>query len=173
MTSAVQGLNVNGLGLHYGAALVTQLRVLDARQVTFARNAPTFSKGFVAATCSWPGDSNFKFDVVSVHLDFASSNVRARQLSVLAKSIKKAARPVIIMGDFNTEMSKKLLPGFLKETGLSTWKPDNDSIVTFPGRGSRIDWILVSPEFRIVKQTILDDVVSDHRVVRAAIRRNE
>jgi endonuclease/exonuclease/phosphatase family metal-dependent hydrolase len=173
MTSAVQGQNVDGLGLHYGAALVTQLKVTDAHQVTFARNVPTFSKGFVVATCTWPGDSSFKFDVVSVHLDFASSKVRASQMKVLAASIKKAARPVIVMGDFNTNMSEKLLPDFLKTTRLSTWKPNDESIVTFPLMDSRIDWILVSQEFNIVQQAVLDDVVSDHRAVRATIRRNE
>ncbi len=171
MASAVQGRNVDGLGLHYGAAVVTELKVSGARQVTFEKNAPTFSKGFVVVTCSWPGYAGFEFDVVSLHLDFASATVRSRQLAILGKLVKQSARPIILMGDFNTDMSKDLLPKFLQETGLQTWRVNDSSIVTFPVLGSRIDWIFTSPEFRIVEQRVLDDVLSDHSIVVATLER--
>jgi hypothetical protein len=32
------------------------------------------------------------------------------------------------MGDFNTDMSKSLLPQFISRTGLQTWKADDQSI---------------------------------------------
>ncbi|MBT3285694.1 MAG: hypothetical protein HN380_00010 [Victivallales bacterium] len=171
MTSAIQGTNVSGWGLHYGAAIVSQLEVSDAHQITFPRNIPTFSKGFVVATCEWPGDQSFRFDVVSLHLDFASAKVRSKQLSVLENLVTKTDRPIIIMGDFNTDMSKSLLPQFISRTGLQTWKADDQSIVTFPALKSRIDWILASSEFRIVEQSVLDDVLSDHRILKAVIGR--
>jgi endonuclease/exonuclease/phosphatase family metal-dependent hydrolase len=171
MTSAAQGLNVNGLGLGYGTAVISQLKASNARQVTFEKNMPTLSKGFVAVTNEWPGDPAFKFDAVSLHLDFANNNVRKKQLKALSEFIKTADKPVILMGDFNTDMSKDLLPKFLKETQLATWKANDDSIVTFPLLGTRIDWILVSPEFRIVEQTVLDDVLSDHKILTAGIER--
>jgi endonuclease/exonuclease/phosphatase family metal-dependent hydrolase len=75
------------------------------------------------------------------------------------------------MGDFNTDMSKSLLPQFISRTGLQTWKADDQSIVTFPALKSRIDWILASSEFRIVEQSVLDDVLSDHRILKAVIGR--
>jgi len=160
MTSAVQGRNIDGLGLHYGSAVVTQLEVFQAREVTFEMNLPTFSKGFVVVTCTWPGDPGFEFDVVSLHLDFASSEVRSSQISILLDLVKQTDRPVILMGDFNTDMSGELLPAFIKESGLRTWRVNDASIVTFPVLGSRIDWIFASPELRIVNQRVLDDVLS-------------
>jgi len=172
MTSVVQGKNIDGLGLHYGAAVVTRLQTSSARQVTFDKNYPTFSKGFVVVTCSWPGDPAFQFDVLSLHLDFASAKVRSRQLAVLTELVNKNPRPMILMGDFNTDMSADLLPKFMAETGLQTWRADDTSIVTFPILGSRIDWIFASSEFQIVKQSLLDDVLSDHRIVAASLVRS-
>ena len=171
MRSAVQGANVSGCGLHYGTAIVSQLNVSAAHQITFARNFPTFSKGLAVATCEWPGDQSYKFDVVSLHLDFASSKARSNQLSVLEDLVSSTDRPIIIMGDFNTDMSRPLLPKFISRTGLQAWKADDQSIVTFPTLGSRIDWILASSEFQMVEQSVLEDVLSDHRIVKAVIGR--
>ncbi|RVU83708.1 hypothetical protein EOL70_15390 [Leucothrix sargassi] len=173
MSSAVQGLNVNGLGLGYGTALVTQLKASNARQLTFEKNFPTLSKGLVVVTCEWPGDASFKFDVVSLHLDFANSSVREEQLAALKKLIKTSDRPVVVMGDFNTDMSEALLPTFVKDTGLSAWKIDDPSIITFPLMSTRIDWIFVSPQLQIVEQTVLDEVLSDHKIVTAVIERTQ
>lgn len=170
MRYALQGKHVNGLGLHYGAALISKLEVTEARSETFKMSIPTFSKGFVVATMKW-GD--FNFDMVSLHLDFSRASVRKEQLDFLAKNLKERNLPLVIMGDFNTDMSKELLPNFMNEMKLKTWKPNDKSIVTFPFLGgSRIDWVLVSSEFEIVEQTILDDVVSDHSVLRAVLKRS-
>ena len=171
MTAAVQGQNIDGLGLHYGAGVVTQLQASAARQVTFQKNFPTFSKGFVVVTCSWPGDPDFQFDVVSLHLDFASTKARSHQIAVLTELVVQNPRPIILMGDFNTVMSADLLPKFIVDTGLQTWRADDASIVTFPILGSRIDWIFASAEFQIVGQEVLDDVLSDHRIIVASLVR--
>lgn len=171
MTSVAHALNIDGLGLHYGTAIATQLKVTAAHQTTFPRNLPSFSKGFVVTTCIWPGDDNFTFDVVSLHLDFASHKVRSRQLAQLTELVTQTPRPMILMGDFNTDMTKELLPNFLKETGLTAWRTDDHSIVTFPILKSRIDWILVSPEFHITNHKLIDEHLSDHRFVAATLTR--
>ena len=171
MKFSVQGKNVDGLGLHYGTAIVTKVDIKKAKQITFNRNIPTFSKGFVIATCIWPNDPKFYFDVVSIHLDFASAKVRKKQLRQLGDELRKNNRPVIIMGDFNTDATKQLLPEFLNALELSTWKQNDTEIITFPGLNTRIDWIIVSHEFRILRQSVLDDVVSDHKALKAVICR--
>ncbi|MDM8536680.1 endonuclease/exonuclease/phosphatase family protein [Desulfobacterales bacterium HSG17] len=171
MRAAIQAHNVDGLGLHYGAAILTTFDVTEARQFTFPRNIPTFSKGFVIATCEWPDDPDFLFDVISLHLDFARAEVREAQIHELSQVLRKNNRPFIIMGDFNTDMEGKLLPQFSDELDLTTWARDDETIITFPGLGHRIDWIFVNNGFKIIEQEILDDIVSDHRVVRARIKR--
>jgi len=172
MTTAMQANNVDGLGLHYGTAIISKLAVKYARQETFPMSFPSFSKGFLVATCVWPPDISFEFDVISLHLDFLNATVRAKQLSILKDYIKHSTRPVILMGDFNTDMNKEILPKFLEQTGLVMWKPNDKSIITFPKFGQRIDFILVSSEFKIIQENVLPDVISDHRSVEAIIERN-
>ena len=171
MKYAVEGRNVSGLGLHYGTAIVSRLETANARQLTFKKNFPTFSKGFLAVRCQWPGEENFFFEFISLHLDFASSTVRERQLAELAEFLKNNRYPLIICGDFNSDMNTELLPLFLENHQLSTWEQDNGEIITFPTLKARIDWVFVSKEFNILRQDVLEDNVSDHRIVKAVISR--
>ena len=164
MHFSIQGEHVSGFGLQYGTSLIGKLNVIEAYSQTFTKSIPMLSKGFVMATCQWQG---LIFDVVSLHLDFARSVTRQKQLNLLETTLKKQNRPMIIMGDFNTDMSTKLLPDFMQELNLYTWRPNDKEIVTFPSLGGyRIDWILISQEFKIIDHQILDDIVSDHLSVK-------
>jgi len=169
MHFALQGEHVSGLGLCYGASLIGNLKVIDAKSQTFERSIPTFSKGFVVVTCVWQG---LDFDVVSLHLDFARDSVRKKQLNLLAEHLEKHHKPVVIMGDFNTDMSKGLLPNFMQRLNLHTWRENDKKIITFRSLGgSRIDWVLVSSEFEIVEHKVLDDLISDHQAVKVVLRK--
>ena len=48
--------------------------------------------------------------------------------------------------------------------------PEADDLVTFPSLQRRLDWVLVSREIEFVGHRVLDDAVSDHRVVVADLR---
>jgi len=171
MRFAVQGEHINGLGLKYGASLVSNVNVLNAHSQTFQMNIPTFSKGFVLSTCEW---QDITFSVVSLHLDFARPSVRKRQLKHVAETLKKEGTPVIVMGDFNTMKSYESLPDFMEALNLHTWKFDDKSIITFPSLGGfRLDWVLVSTEFEIVHQEVLDEVVSDHRALKVVLKKRK
>lgn len=166
-----QSGNVSGLGLHYGTAMIGSLAVKDsATSHTFQRSFPTFSKGCVITTCYWPGEPEFEFDLFSVHLDFANSKVREKQLTELTELINSRQRPVIVMGDFNTEANDGL-KAFRDENQLSTWEWDATDIVTFPTFERRLDWIFVSKEFELTGHTVLEEVISDHRAIKATVRR--
>lgn len=168
MRMAVQGLHVDGLGLHYGTAITSNLDALEAHQVTFDKNIPTLSKGFVVTTYQWPG-TPLLFDVISLHLDFANPWVREKQLAHITQVIQNNKRPVIIMGDFNTDMQDNALSSFVQTLQLHTWKPEDTAMITFETLNSRIDWVFVSDLFKIEQQTILEDIVSDHKIVKTII----
>ena len=102
----VQARNVDGVGLHYGTALLSRFEIEDATTHTFRPTPPTFSKGLAIARMKWPGDAGFEFDIVSVHLDFASGSARHRQTLELAELIRERGRPVILAGDFNCSWSE-------------------------------------------------------------------
>jgi len=123
MSHAVEGRNVDGLGLNYGTAIISKTQIHKAQQVTFERNFPTLSKGYVCATCEWPGDDAFQFEVFSIHLDFASGSVRRRQLEDLSGRLAElgtANRPFVILGDFNTDTTSTSFRTLIEDHGLQT-----------------------------------------------------
>ncbi len=171
LSYSAHAANVDGLGLSYGTAIISKEPMIKARQLTFPRNYPTLSKGCIISTCSWPGDDDFRFLAVSVHLDFASESARAEQLGLLSEEIAKLALPVIVLGDFNTDSRDASFTRFVEDLGLSTWEVENFSWITFPSMNRRLDWIMVSKEFQLREFEVLPDVVSDHLAIKAVLQR--
>ncbi len=167
----VHALNVDGAGLHYGTAMLSRLRMTEAAAHTFRPSPPTFSKGVTIARMIWPGDESFEFDVVAVHLDFASGSARSRQVEELVGILRERGKPVVLAGDFNSSWAAD---GAVRQIAtvleLTTFEPDRE-MVTFPFTGERLDWVLVSHEFEIASVAPIDAKLSDHRPIRAVIRR--
>lgn len=171
LPKVLQALNVDGVGLHYGTALVSRFAIADPLAYTFKPSPPTFSKGVAIARVAWPGDSSFEFDVVSIHLDFASGTARDRQVDELVDVLSERACPVIIAGDLNCNWSEDgATKRLVKKLRLTAYEPESD-MVTFPFTGERLDWVLVSNDFEITSVKAIDARVSDHRPLRAVIRR--
>lgn len=166
-----RGRHVQAPGLRYGTALLSRDALTDPRSVAFRPSPPTPPKGFLVAAVHPPGRPDLELDVVSVHLDFASARVRARQIDTMIRHLSGRGRPMVVMGDFNcgwTDGSsglRRLAEGL----SLQTWKPEERDLVTFAATGKRLDWILVSPGLQIKRHQVLQDVVSDHKAVVAEI----
>lgn len=161
----VHGEHVKGLDLAYGTALLSQLTLDQAVSVTFAPSLPTFSKGFVVSALPWPGRPELTVDIVSVHLDFARRAVRERQLTEMARTLAARGRPLVVMGDFNCDP----VPQLAEALGLKAYERESKGMGTFRTSGSRIDWILVSPELNFVSYRTLPALISDHLGVVAEI----
>ncbi len=114
------------------------------------------------------------FWVAVTHLDNKGIQARYEQAKIIVSWIKeRKGDPVILMGDFNagpTSHIHDLLTG--SETGLfDTWqvagmKEDADSFTHHGFTGvphdSRIDWILVTPHFKVVQVEIIRDDFHGH-----------
>ena len=76
--------------------------------------------------------------------------------------------------DFNTRWDKEdsALHLIARELGLSPYKPEQTGLETFAPSGRRLDWILISPEFRFHSYKVINDSVSDHRAVVAELLLN-
>lgn len=165
---SVHADNVKGLGLSYGTAILSDFEVQEAHEYTFARTFPTFSKGFAVATV---GTAVGPVDVVSVHLDFASSARRASQLEEMAGVLAPRTNALIVAGDFNCgwDDAEDLLPKFCDRLGLQAYEPASESLATYPRFESRIDWILIDEAFRFESYGVHTNRVSDHRAISARI----
>ncbi|MBT5230264.1 MAG: hypothetical protein HOM11_08295 [Methylococcales bacterium] len=173
MPNRLTGHHVEGFGVAYGTALLSQLPLSNPVSYRFEPSPPTFSKGFVVASIQWPGQT-LMVDVVSLHLDFSRSTVRQAQIQELVTLLQQRNNPVVVLGDFNTDGSGdnsclKTLQHALK---LKAYAGNGKKFETFPLTEKRLDWILISPQMSFANYHTLPDVVSDHLAVVAELTLN-
>jgi endonuclease/exonuclease/phosphatase family metal-dependent hydrolase len=171
--ASAHGEHVKGLDLAYGTALMTNLNLSDALSVTFPPSFPTPSKGFIVSTIELA--ENIEIDVVSVHLDFARHSVRTQQVEVIKSVLKNRNRPIILMGDLNSQWDDKDSPVRALSTALNlqAWKQGNSGFDTYPPFGLQLDWVLVSSELSYQSCRVVPDAISDHRAVVCDIQVNK
>jgi len=170
-SDSVQASHVDAIGLSYGTALVSRLELSNSQAVTFDPSLSPVPKGFIVSTIRWPGRRGIDIDVVSVHLDFMSASVRKKQVDELVALLRARNNPVIVMGDLNSgwyqrESTAKYL---VENLGLTAYRPEDTTMMTFPALGERLDWILISPDFEFSSYEVLGAEVSDHRGVVARL----
>ena len=170
----VRANHVDGYGLFYGTAFVSNLEMKHPEAITFEPELSMMPKGFIVASVTWPGEPCVELDVVSVHLDFSSEAIRRKQATELVNILSARNRPMVIMGDFNTRWDKEnsALHLITRELGLSPYKPEQTGLETFARFGHRLDWVLISPGFEFHSYNVINDHVSDHRAVVAELALN-
>lgn len=170
-SSAVNGTHVDGAGLAYGTALLATTDLRHAESVTFNPDFSLTPKGFVVSSVDWPGQPGLQVDVVSLHLDFSSENIRRQQALELIEFMHDRNRPMIVMGDFNADWgaSDATVRLIASELALNAYDPDGKGQATFPDRNKRLDWILVSSGMEFREYQVVSDAVSDHRGVIAEL----
>ncbi|WP_028583463.1 endonuclease/exonuclease/phosphatase family protein [Desulfogranum mediterraneum] len=99
--------------------------------------------------------------VFLVHLSLTYKN-RQYQLERLYRLIREVDRPVILAGDFNVLWGKRELELFLGATGLVSANPEKKP--SYPSRSPKreLDFILHSPELKVVNFQIPTITYSDH-----------
>jgi len=169
--SGMLAVHAEGGGQMYGTALLTQLPVIEKRAYTFVPAPATFPKGFSLLTVRWPANGEL-VDVVSLHLEPLRSNVRQSQARQLIAALADRGRPLVVMGDFNTEWGHKdgVLESIINDLNLQTFRQEAQDLETFPRLGRRLDWILASQHFEFAGFTVLPERLSDHRAVVALLR---
>ncbi len=169
--SGLLSIHAEGGGQTYGTALLTQLPVVDKRAYTFAPAVATFPKGFSLLTVRWPAEDEL-VDLVSLHLEPLRTKVRQEQARQLIAALADRGRPLIIMGDFNTEWDHRdgVLDSIIRDLDLQTFRQQAEDLATYPRFGRRLDWILASQHFEFAGFSVLPDRLSDHRAVMALLR---
>ncbi len=172
MEHSFRGTHMDTMGLSYGTALLSRLPLDNPFSMTFAPSPPTPSKGLVAATIAWPHQPETTIQVVSVHLDFARTGVRTRQVKEMIHRFSDRKRPLIVLGDFNCRWSddSSAVRAVAEGLKLRAYCPESRDLETFPTLKRRIDWILISEPLEFVDYKTLPEKVSDHRGVVAGIR---
>jgi endonuclease/exonuclease/phosphatase family metal-dependent hydrolase len=169
------GVHASGKLYNFGTALLSGYPFKGAFSHSFKPSKPTTNKGFVAAAVDWnPAGAlqqpiSIKF--ISVHLDFSRRSVRRSQIDEMVDALSRIERPMVLMGDFNTDWqtedsSLKYLAGQLD---LIVYEPHAEGLSTYGEKGARLDWILISPDLRFSRYVVVPEVISDHYAVAAEI----
>lgn len=116
--------------------------------------------------------------LIGVHLDPYDEATRIAAARVLGEHIEDRHLPLVIAGDFNTAprgldgaepVERRTAVSLLLDAGLAagegidgsprhlTWPADHPSII--------IDWILVTPDLRVIDHQALATELSDHRPI--------
>lgn len=162
-------------GMRHGHALLSRHPLAGAADLRFERRF-CHDKGFVVAATAAPELGGCAIDVVSVHLEPFNPFVRQAQIGELVRALEERrsvySHPLVVMGDMNAGYGGGSGVGLIAGgLGLQAWEPEARH-PTFPARrpALRLDWILASPELRIVGLETLPDAVSDHAPVVAEIQ---
>jgi endonuclease/exonuclease/phosphatase family metal-dependent hydrolase len=175
-------------GLRWGNAILSKYPVTNARMVNFPpyalweRIVAGHKKGIL---CEVRLDEDSITRVLGVHLDTRSASTRMKSAEQIEKIRAESATPLIVAGDFNsspigfpgvkttsdgaTAISYLLATGFYRTDPLSEPEPAD---CTFPSTDPArvIDWILVSPEWKIISRTVFPKTLSDHNAVLMEIQ---
>ncbi len=159
----------------YGTAILSRMPVTETIEHTFKPSPPTFNKGFLLGRVLWKpdpeADRTITIDIVSVHLDFSRKKVRQQQIIEIADILSTRSRPMIILGDFNSEWlaDDSVVKRLAEKAHMKVYQPDAKHLQTYLKRGKRLDWILISKELDFVSYKVLPDVVSDHQAIVATV----
>jgi endonuclease/exonuclease/phosphatase family metal-dependent hydrolase len=157
----------------FGVALLTRLPVVAFHNDTITRLSTQQANPVPAPM---PGLLDAEIDVHGTHvrvfvthLDYRRDpGVRERQVADMLRHIGASTMPTLLLGDLNATPGAPELQPLLSRLH-DAWDASRGTGFTYPAEAprERIDYVLVSPAFRVLDARVLDTQASDHRPVVA------
>lgn len=95
--------------------------------------------------------------VLVTHLGLVKQE-RAHDVEELNKRLQEREGPVLVLGDFNTNLQAPELQPWLQHLQPTT----EHEVETFPGSGEQIDYVLASKQFKTTSSYTVSSQASDH-----------
>lgn len=166
-------LRPGGAPREFGVALLSRYPVVAWRNDTLTRLStqepnpvPAPMPGLLEARIAMGSTMVRVFDT---HLDYRSDpRVRAQQVREMLERIGEPAEPTLVLGDMNATPDAPELRPLLARL-RDAWPPAAGRGFTYPADrpAKRIDYVLVSPHFRVRAAWVPATGASDHRPVVA------
>ncbi|AHG89768.1 Endonuclease/exonuclease/phosphatase [Gemmatirosa kalamazoonensis] len=160
----------------FGVALLTRYAIVRWRNDSLTRlstqdanAAPTRMPGLLDATLDVRGTP---VRVLVTHLDYrADPRVRAAQVAELLAVLDESRAPTLLFGDLNAPPDAPELRPLLGRL-RDAWPDSAGTGLTYPADSptKRIDYVLLSPHFRVRSATVPAVRASDHRPVVVDLR---
>jgi endonuclease/exonuclease/phosphatase family metal-dependent hydrolase len=156
----------------FGVALLSKFPIARWSNDTLTRlstqdtnPAPTPMPGLLDATIDVRGTS---VRIFNTHLDYRPDpRVRRQQVAEMLARIGETSAPTIVFGDMNAKPDAPELQPLLQRLHDAWSDGGVGPGFTYPAEepSERIDYVLVSPHFRIRSATVPATLASDHRSV--------
>jgi endonuclease/exonuclease/phosphatase family metal-dependent hydrolase len=155
----------------FGVALLSRYPIVRSRNDTLTRLStqqqnpvPAPMPGLLEATIDVQGTS---VRVFNTHLDYRSDpHVRQQQVTEMLAHIGAPTVPTLVFGDMNAEPDAPELQPLLHRL-RDAWLAMDGPGFTYPADApaKRIDYVLLSPRFRVRSASVPATRASDHRPV--------
>lgn len=157
--------------------VVTKKDVIKVKtyRLTFISIKPVFNLPRIATVLIVKDKSFNKICIINTHLEHKVEKIKIKQLKVINSLVLKYTEefPVILMGDFNMDLSNKVFKDFIKTVSKyikrvdikePTWNPKEKTLdhIFIPN-----NWNLSSVE--VIKNE-LTDKLSDHNLLKIKVK---
>lgn len=109
--------------------------------------------------------NNELVSIYNTHLDFKFDSVKERELDKIYEIISKDKNKIILTGDFNLKINKKIFNDFIDKLSVLNIEriPINEKTLKQSMFNRAIDHIFISKEFELVDMEVIKDLdISDH-----------
>ncbi len=173
---------------HFGEknAIITNLKIIKTKTYSLSKNINKIGKRSLLsifpriATVTTITKEKRKFTVINTHLDHLTNTGRKTQLIYLKQIIELNNNyPIILTGDFNLNKDNKLFQKFVKYMQKRNCKlvPINENTFKPPVNPFKLsyncktpDHIFISKEFIIESVNVIDNNLSDHKLIKIKIK---
>lgn len=161
------GKSTNIYILPYGNSIISRYPIISTKIIKIPGNSIE-KRSILEAKIEV--DKNI-FTIYITHLGLTISEQK-NGIDTLLKYVKNESS--IIMGDFNTENISILKP--IKDKFIDSEIKFKNKLYSWPSNSpnKKIDYIFTSKDINIVKSTILDEIISDHKplIIEIKIKNN-
>lgn len=176
---------------HFGEknVIITNLKIIKTKTYSLSKNINKIGKRSLLsifpriATVTTITKEKRKFTVINTHLDHLTNTGRKTQLIYLKQIIELNNNyPIILTGDFNLNTESKLFQEFVKYMQKRNCKliPINENTFKPPVNPFKLsyncktpDHIFIPNDFNIESINIIDNNLSDHKLIKIKIKSNQ
>lgn len=144
----------------YGNAILSKIPLLNIYNHPFNHHA-IGSKGFLFSEIPY---LNQKLALINLHLHHISTQQRNIQLEYIREKITSHKGPIIVGGDFNTNITDKHLKKFLLQNNLHFHENQTPTFSLF-GKKIKMDHLFASQEIQWLTSDTIPTILSDHHCI--------
>lgn len=132
----------------------------------------------IANVLIFEDNSSNKICIINTHLDHKFENIQIKQLKIIKELVLKYSNkfPVILMGDFNMDLSNKHFNNFIKDLSKHIKRVDTKE-PTWNPKNMTLDHVFIPNDWNILNASVINNnktkELSDHNLIKIKVEYKE